>query len=244
VRIMSVRLTPWLAFDPLEFLDPLSLASPSVGVGHVAAQVSRLGVPRLGRLCGTSPSFWLVPYGDAAGVGYSFREYEQPISAVRGANVSSAQHSPSRIKPESGQVSEPPFEAIGMSKSAPDIFQQDAVRSYFANDPRHVRPEIAVVVGPALLAGVGVGLARESSSDEIHRSAPRAAVEGAEIVPDKSLIQNLFLHPRHESGRCKAVPLNVTHSAGSASGGEFDPEVEHPDSGAEREDVQGTCSHI
>ena len=58
----SVRLTPAWAFDPATFRLPLALESPAVAVGHIfRAHVERLGVPAVGRWCGTWPSFWLVP---------------------------------------------------------------------------------------------------------------------------------------------------------------------------------------
>jgi hypothetical protein len=63
------------------------------------------------------------------------------------------------------------------------------------------------------LTGDGERLARESRSDEIHASTPRCAVEGVEIVPDRSRIQPLFLHPCHENGRCVAVPFNTSHGS-------------------------------
>jgi hypothetical protein len=65
VRIASVSETPRLAELPSAFLEPLAFESPAVGVGQeialVRAQVSRLGVPFVGRLCGTWPSFCEVP---------------------------------------------------------------------------------------------------------------------------------------------------------------------------------------
>jgi hypothetical protein len=49
--------------------------------------------------------------------------------------------------------------------------------------------------------------------DEIHSSMPRAAVEGLEIVPDRSTIQGLVFHPRHEACRGVSVPLDIAHGA-------------------------------
>ena len=57
-RIISVRLPPLERFP-----------EQALGVGQVFAQVSRLGAPRLGRSCGTFPSFWLDPQGVALVVG-------------------------------------------------------------------------------------------------------------------------------------------------------------------------------
>ena len=56
-------------------------------------------------------------------------------------------------------------------------------------------------------------LARVTRSDEIHDSTPRAAVEGREIVPDRSAIQGLVFHPRHEICRRVCFPLDVTDSS-------------------------------
>jgi hypothetical protein len=71
-------------------------------------------------------------------------------------------------------------------------------------------------------------LAGEAGSDEIHAATPRAAVEGGEVVPDRSLIQGLVFHPGHEDGRCVGIPFNVSHGAAGDSGeseGEFESAV-------------------
>jgi hypothetical protein len=73
-------------------------------------------------------------------------------------------------------------------------------------------------------------LTGESGSEDIHFAAPWATVEGGNVRADKSLIQGLVFHPRHESGRCIGVPLDVQN--GSAVGhGELDSEVEPSDAG-------------
>lgn len=56
-----------LSFEPGWF--PQDSASSARGVDHVEAQEPRLGVPLLGRECGTTPSFCELPYGVALGVG-------------------------------------------------------------------------------------------------------------------------------------------------------------------------------
>jgi hypothetical protein len=48
------------------------------------------------------------------------------------------------------------------------------------------------------------------------------------------LIQGLVCHPRHEYGRCVAVPLNVNHGDGGDSG-ESEGEIEAAVPGAEVE---------
>jgi hypothetical protein len=81
-----------------------------------------------------------------------------------------------------------------------DILEEDEGRLDLADDACDMRPEMARVVGTPAFARDGERLARIARSDDIHRAAPRAAVEGGNIVPDNSLIQGRVFHPRHESG--------------------------------------------
>jgi hypothetical protein len=87
---------------------------------------------------------------------------------------------------------------------------------------------VSVIVKAFALPGAGEGLAGEAGSDEVHASNERFRVECVEVRPDRSLIQGLVCHPRHEYGRCVAVPLNVSHGDGGDSGeseGELEPGV-------------------
>lgn len=113
-----------------------------------------------------------------------------------------------------------------------DVLEEDDLRLDFADDPRDMGPEVTGIVGTTTTPGDAEWLARVSGSDEIHLSAPSAAVEGREIVPDRRAIQGLVAHPRHESGRRAGVPLDETH--GSVVGlGECNAEVEASVPGAE-----------
>jgi len=68
-------------------------------------------------------------------------------------------------------------------------------------------------------------LTRRASSDEIHAAAPRAAVEGSQVRPDRSRLQTAVLHARDQDCGCVSFPLNVTD--GSQRGdGESDTELE------------------
>lgn len=148
------------------------------------------------------------------------------------SDLGRAEQIPLRIEPEVGQVSEDVSKSP--SNETWNVLQEDEARSRIANDPGDGRPEPAFVVGPPTRAGVGPGLAWEARTDEIHRSAPRAAVEGCDVVPDRSPIQGRIFHPRHEDGRGEGFPLNVTHSSGSGLG-ESDAEFESSDPGAQSE---------
>jgi hypothetical protein len=64
-----------------------------------------------------------------------------PLSKVRRSDIGSTKHSPSRIKPHLGQVSE------NSSKSPRSenwrVFHERERRLYFTNDPGHFQPQSA-----------------------------------------------------------------------------------------------------
>lgn len=57
-------------------------------------------------------------------------------------------------------------------------------------------------------------------------SAERAAIEGCKIVPDRSRIQGLSLHPVHEDGCGECVPLDVTNTSIGVSENQLDPKLQ------------------
>ena len=156
---------------------------------------------------------------------------EEPFPSVWGTKVSRAHNAPFRIEPEPGKVSEHSLEAQG--KVPADILQEDEAGSYLAKDPSNVRPKVPLVGLASPLARDGEGLAGVAGRDEIHSAAPRSAIEGREIVPDRSRIQGLVFHPGHEDARREGVPLDETN--GPRSAGQLGSEVEASDPGAERE---------
>ncbi|SNR71750.1 hypothetical protein SAMN06265378_1207 [Paracoccus sediminis] len=115
-----------------------------------------------------------------------------------------------------------------------DIFEEDEVRLDLSDDAGNMRPEVARVVRAPAFACDRERLARIARSDDIHRAAPWAAVEGSNVVPDNSLIQGRVLHPRHESGCGEGLPFDMAHSTISGDG-DREPEVQPACSGAEGE---------
>ena len=115
-----------------------------------------------------------------------------------------------------------------------DILEEDEGRFDLADDAGDMRPEVARVVGTPALARDGERLARIARSDDVHRAAPRAAVEGSNVVPDNSLIQGRVFHPRHESGCGEGFPFDMAHSSISGQG-DGEPEVDATGTGTERE---------
>lgn len=116
-----------------------------------------------------------------------------------------------------------------MSSEARDVLDKDGRGSALCENAHDLGPEPAVVAGSFTLAGDGPGLAGKARSDEIHDAAPRSAVEGCSVIPDKSRIQGRTFHPRHEKGRGVGFPLNVTNGDGRGKG-EADSEAEPSDS--------------
>ena len=137
-----------------------------------------------------------------------------------------AHKAPLRIEPEVGKVTEDSIES--QPKVACDVLQEHDTGSHFANDSSNPRPKVPGIIFAEPLPSITERLARVSRSDEIHDAAPRSAVEGSQVVPDRSAIQGRLVHPRHKGGRCSSVPFNMTHGPKVAAEGQADAEVEAP----------------
>jgi len=137
---------------------------------------------------------------------------EEPLSAVWSAGMGvCSEQTPLRIEPHFGKVPENIGESV--SDDPWDVLEEDPSRSDLLDGVGNEWPEPPVIGLTSSLACCAERLARETGRDEIHSSAVEVAWEGCEIVPYRSLIQGLFLHPRHEDGRREGFPLDVTHSS-------------------------------
>lgn len=150
-------------------------------------------------------------------------------SKVWGSDSCGAEKVPFRIEPRVGQA--PENVSKPGNKQAWDVFQEDDGGSHFANDAHDFWEDPAVVFRSPLRACEREGLAGEPRRDAIHEAAPRAAVEGCKVVPDRSPIQGRVFHPRHEEGRSEGFPLNESHSAVIFSEGEPESELQSSDPG-------------
>lgn len=90
-----------------------------------------------------------------------------------------------------------------------DILEEADPRSDLVNDPGDVGPEVAHVVCPGALASQREGLAGVAAREDIHNSAPRAAVEGFEITPNRRVIQGFLLYARHQESCRVGFSFNV-----------------------------------
>ena len=166
-------------------------------------------------------------------------EDEQPLALVGRADFrrreEACRKAVAHADQSAGDFGEAEAEMMG------DILEEDEGRFDLADDAGDMRPEVARVVRAPALARDGERLARIARSDDVHRAAPRAAVEGSNVVPDNSLIQGRVFHPRHESGCGVGFPLDMAHSTISGDG-DGEPEVEPARAGAEGEAEQACVS--
>jgi len=166
-------------------------------------------------------------------------EDEQPLALVRRADFRRREEACRKLVAHAdqscGDFGEAEAEMMG------DIFEEDEGRLDLADDAGDMRPEVAWIVGTPALARDRERLARIARSDDVHRAAPRATVEGGNIVPDNSLIHGRVFHPRHESGCGVGFPFDMAHSTilGTSDG---EPEVEPACAGAEGEAEQACVS--
>lgn len=188
------------------FVCRFSLAL-ALGVGHKRSSSVRL--PRLDR----------VPE-QARGVGQVVSladgEDEQAFALVGRADFrrreEACRKAVAHADQSCGDFGEAEAEMMG------DILEEHEGRFDFADDAGDMRPEVARILTAEPSACDRERLARIARSDDIHRTTPRAAVEGSNVVPDSSLIQGRVFHPRHESGCGVGFPFDMAHSTISGDG--------------------------
>lgn len=94
-----------------------------------------------------------------------------------------------------------------------DVFAEHPLRRDLGDDALDFGPQVPRVLAAAPEPADRKRLARVAGSDEIHLAAPRAAVEGASVTPDRCVIQRLVCHPGHEGGRGVGFPLDKANSS-------------------------------
>jgi len=127
------------------------------------------------------------------------------------------------------------------------VLEEHPFGADFGDDAGNVGPEVTGIVLASPQPREGEGLAWITGSDEMNAAAPRSAVEGLEIVPDRSWRQGRVRHPCHEHGRGKTVSLDKAHSSETGFC-DVQAEVEPSNAGSEAEASQfmyslGMCSH-
>ncbi|GHE01001.1 hypothetical protein GCM10008024_14890 [Allgaiera indica] len=166
-------------------------------------------------------------------------EDEEPLALVRRPDFrrreEARRKSVAHVDQSSGDFGKAEAEMMG------DVLEEDEGRLDLADDAGDMRPEVAGVVDTPAFARHAEWLTRIARSDDVHRTAPRAAVEAGNVVPDRRRIQGRLFHPGHENGRGVGFPFDMAHSSIFGQG-DGEPEVEPACAGAEREAEQVSSS--
>lgn len=134
------------------------------------------------------------------------------LSLVRGTNVFRSQHSPLRIEPHRGQVSENSAEPPRSKNWA--VLHEDVLRSYLANDPGHFAPESAgLPVDARSTTGRADVCAWESSADNVNGAVPRPPVECFDVVPDREARENAVALPGEQYRTAIGIKLDSADGA-------------------------------
>jgi len=99
-----------------------------------------------------------------------------------------------------------------------DVLEEDEGRFDFADDAGDMRPEMTRVVRAPALACDRKRLARIARCQKIHRAAPRAAVEGSNVVPNWCIVEAAVAHSGNKDRCRESVPFNETDGSGGWKG--------------------------
>jgi hypothetical protein len=160
---------------------------------------------------------------------------KEPAPAVASADLSRREQARLWVVAHASKV----CRDLGVSQRqvAFNVLAEDPLRRRLFHDSGDIGPEMSRIVLTASPASVAEGLAGITGRDEMNAATPRPAIEGSKVVPDRRVTQGLVRHPRHESGRRVAFPLDESHSS-IVGFGEVQPEVETCISCAERDAEQ------
>ena len=152
-------------------------------------------------------------------------EAEPPCAPVAGAHVGRRKSDPFRVPPAVGQFShdagggaffENPFGFVhsggGGSSDGADVLQKEPLRIAIVGDVEDVEEQArALAIKPSTPPGNADVLAREARNEEIHASAPRCAVEGKQVRPDRRRIKGSRFHKPGKLRGCSGFPLHVAN---------------------------------
>jgi hypothetical protein len=153
------------------------------GVGHIANAVCKLIPVALRSILAKSG-----PAADAFGVGHN----PDPFPSVRRTNVVCSQHTPPRIIPQRGKVTEDHGKPSGNKERA--VFHEHESRSYLTDNSRHFGPEAGLGSGDACtFAGGADVLARESPRHHVNTSSPGHSAKGSNVIPNRESRENAVI---------------------------------------------------
>lgn len=119
-----------------------------------------------------------------------------------------------------------------------DVLAEDTQRPALRHHPDKLIDEEPVIGRAEPAPGDAVRLAGIAGSDEMNAAAPRAAVEGSKVRPDRRRMKPPALHRRDQSGSGAGFPLHVSDRAMSGFD-KVDADVEPADACAHADAVPG-----
>jgi hypothetical protein len=123
------------------------------------------------------------------------------------AGVGSAEHSPSRIEPHLGQVSE--YSAKPPSSEHWRVLHEREAGSYFTNDAGHFHPEAgSLAFDPGALAGCADVLAGKAARNDINTASPRSAVKSCNVRPNGEGGEKAVVLSLHKNGCGVGIKFN------------------------------------
>jgi hypothetical protein len=136
------------------------------------------------------------------------------VSLMMRSGVSSSEHSPSRIIPHRGQVSENTSKPATSEHWA--VLHKDVSRLHLANDAGHVRPHSAsFAVDTCAFSGRADVLARKAARYDVNNASPWPSVKGLYVIPDRERRQASVILPGNQDARGVCIPLDSAHGAPS-----------------------------
>lgn len=131
---------------------------------------------------------------------------------MRRSDIVRSQHTPFRIVPAFGKVTQDGIE-ISRGKKPWDVLKECVAGSYLANDAECIGPHVAVVICTSTFTGNGEGLAqsREPRSDAIHNATKRGSVESPDISEYRGIVVDAVDNPLSDNFSTVFVIFHVSN---------------------------------
>jgi hypothetical protein len=100
-----------------------------------------------------------------------------------------------------------------MLKETWRVFDEDTPWLNLSANPDELGPKSSFVLVPLLFSCIAIRLARESRMEDIHHSSISSAREGANIVPDRRIVQTSLFHILCQDFGAIDFPFHVTNGA-------------------------------
>jgi hypothetical protein len=118
-----------------------------------------------------------------------------------------SEHSPLRIVPQRGQVTEHGVESA--KSEGWGVFHEDVTGHHLANDSGELSPESGAFAGdPGSASSNGYVLTGKAARYDVNTASPRASVKGANVVPDWERVKRPVVLPRSQDRSGIGVTLN------------------------------------